>query len=109
MKAYTVIGRAPVRNLEFTNNRVVGQGLKIGVVNKRRRPRRLRIAGNSSDTSVSPAAMNLDGIKGLTVTANTVPLTEGKMAQVRFSCNVTVSNNSYPGGSGQVSIVKPSC
>jgi hypothetical protein len=53
--------------------------------------------------------MNLDGIDGLTVTGNTVPLTSGTMAQVRYSCAVSVTGNSYPGGSKQVSIVEPSC
>jgi hypothetical protein len=103
MKAYTVIGNAPIRDQAFTNNRVVGQGLKIGVVDGDYRPQRLYIAGNSSDTPVAPAAMNLDGVAGLTVSGNTVPMTGGTMAQVGGSCNVSVSGNSYPGGSKEVS------
>jgi hypothetical protein len=98
MKAYTVIGNAPVSEQEFTNNRVVGQGLKIGVVDRTHRPEGLLIAGNSTDTATSPAAMNLDGIRGLTVSGNSVPLTTGTMADVNGSCGVAIGGNSYPGG-----------
>jgi len=107
MKAYTVIGNAPVADQAFTNNRLVGQGLKIGVVNRTYRPRRLRITGNSSDTAAAPAAMNIDGVDGLTVSGNTVPLTSGTMAKVDSSCDVSVSGNSYPGGSQEASITNP--
>jgi hypothetical protein len=107
MKAYTVIGNAPIRDQAFTNNRVVGQGLKIGVVDGVSRPARLTIAGNSSDTPAAPHAMNLDGVDGLAVSGNTVPLTGGTMAQVDSSCGVSVSGNSYPGGSQEASITNP--
>lgn len=109
MKAYTIIGNAPVSDQAFTNNRVVGQGLKIAVVNKSHRPQQLKITGNSSDTPAAPAAMNLDGIDGATVSNNTVPLTSGMMAQVDSSCNVNVSGNSYPGGSSEASITNSTC
>ncbi len=104
MKAYTVIGNAPVIDQEFINNRVVGQGLKIGVVNGTYRPQQLRIGGNSSDTAVAPAAMNFDGIEGLVVSGNTVAMTSGTMASVDSSCGVNISGNSYPGGSNEASI-----
>ena len=109
MKAYTVIGNGPVTDQAFTNNRVVGQGLKIGVVDGAYRPEGLRIAGNTSDTPAAPAAMNLDGVSGLIVTGNTVPLTTGTMAQVDGSCDVSVSGNSYPGGTREASITHPRC
>jgi hypothetical protein len=109
MKAYTVIGNAPVSDQKFTNNTVVGQGLKIGVIDRSHRPQRLTITGNSSDTPTAPAAMNLDGIDGATVSSNTVPMTSGTMAQVGSSCNVNVSGNSYPGGSNEASITNSTC
>ena len=109
MKAYTIIGNAPISDQAFTNNRVVGQGLKIGVVDGASRPQDLRISGNTSDTPAAPASMNLDGVNGLTVTGNTVPLTSGTMAQVDRSCSVTVSGNSYPGGSREASVTRPRC
>jgi hypothetical protein len=109
MKAYTVIGNAPVSDQKFTNNTVVGQGLKIGVIDRSHRPQRLTITGNSSDTPTAPAAMNLDGIDGATVSSNTVPMTSGTMAQVGSSCNVNVSGNSYPGGSNEASVSNPTC
>jgi hypothetical protein len=109
MKAYTVIGNAPVSDVDFTNNRMVGQGLRIGVVNKSHRPRRLTINGNSSDTATAHNAMNLQSVDDLTIRRNTVPLTSGTMAQVAYSCGVDVSGNSYPGGSREASIIDPSC
>jgi hypothetical protein len=96
-----------VSDQAFTNNRVVGQGLKIGVVDGAYRPEQLTIAGNTSDTAVAPAAMNLDGVDDLTVSGNTAPLTSGTMAQVDSSCDVSVSGNAYPGGSKEASIANP--
>lgn len=104
MKAYTVIGNAPISDQEFTNNRVQGQGLKIGVVNRAYNPEALRIAGNSSDTATTPAAMNLDGIRGVTVTGNSVPMTTGTMAAIDSSCGIQVNGNSYPGGTKEYAI-----
>jgi hypothetical protein len=109
MKAYTIIGNAPVRDQQFTNNRVVGQSLEIGVVGRSHRPQNLKISGNSSDTPADPAAMNLDGVDGLIVKGNTVPLSGGTMAQVDSSCNVQVSSNLFPGGSTEASITNATC
>jgi hypothetical protein len=109
MKAYTVIGNAPVSDQEFTNNHVVGQGLKIGVVDKAYRPQQLKISGNSSDTATAPAAMNIEGVDHLVVSGNTVPLTGGTMASVDGSCDVSVSGNSFSGGSQESSITNPTC
>ena len=53
--------------------------------------------------------MEFDGVDGLTVTGNTVPLTGGTMASVNSSCNVSVTGNSYPGGSEEASITGPTC
>ncbi|HZA88864.1 MAG TPA: hypothetical protein VE401_01410 [Solirubrobacterales bacterium] len=110
MKAYTVIGNARVTDQQFTNNRVIGQGLEVGVVNASDRLRRLRISGNVSDTQAKHNALNLEGVDGLTISGNAVPIESGgTMAQVAHSCQVGVSGNSYPGGSREVSVVQPSC
>jgi hypothetical protein len=109
MKAYTVIGRAPVSDQSFTNNRVVGTGLRVGVAPENNRPQRLRIAGNSSDTATGNNAIGVDGVDDLTITGNTIPLTAGTMAHVGTTCRATVSGNQYPGGSAEVGIVAPAC
>jgi hypothetical protein len=108
--AYTVIGNAPVSDQQFTNNRVVGQSLEIGVDDRGGyRPQNLKIRGNSSDTAALPPAMGIAGVDGLTVSGNTVPLGGGTMAQVTRSCNVDVYGNSYPGGSQESSSTNPTC
>jgi hypothetical protein len=109
MKAYTVIGNAPVSDQAFTNNRVVGSGLRVVVENRSDRPQRLAITGNSSDTPTGNNALGIDGVDDLSVTGNTVPLTEGTLAQVAYSCRVAVSGNTYPGGSTEDSIVSSTC
>ena len=80
--AYSVIGNAPIVDQAFTNNRVVGQRMKVEVTNRAYRPQRLRISGNSSNTPGPPAAMNLYGVDGLTVSGNLVPMTGGPMAYI---------------------------
>jgi hypothetical protein len=107
--AYSVIGNAPIVDQAFTNNRLVGQRMKVEVVNRSHRPQRLTITGNSSDTAGAPAAMNLEGVDGLTVSGNTAPLTGGTMAQINGSCDVSVSGNSFPGGSQEATITNPAC
>jgi hypothetical protein len=112
--AWTVIPNAPICDQAFTNNRVVGQGLAIAAMSRPFRPQGLTVTGNTSDTAqgppiMSPTAMDFHNVDGLTVSGNTVPLTSGTMAQVDSSCNVSVSGNSYPGGSQEVSITNPTC
>ncbi len=112
--AWTVIPNAPICDQAFTNNRVVGQGLAIAAMSRPFRPQGLTVTGNTSDTAqgppiMSPTAMDFHNVDGLTVSGNTVPLTNGTMAQVDGSCNVTVSGNSYPGGSQEASITNPAC
>jgi hypothetical protein len=108
--AWTVIGsHAPICDQAFTNNRVIGQGLRIAAIRPTFRPQRLTVTGNTSDTPQGPPAMEFNGVDGLTVSGNTVPLTSGTMAQVDGSCNVSVSGNSYPGGSQEASITNPTC
>jgi hypothetical protein len=109
MAAYSVIGNAPIADQAFTNNRLVGQRMKVEVVNRSHRPQRLTITGNSSDTAGTPSAMNLEGVDGLTISGNTVPLTGGTMANIDGSCGVSVSGNSFPGGSREALITNPAC
>lgn len=109
MKAYTIIGDAPVADQAFTNNRLVGASLRIGVVDRSHRPSGVTITGNTSDTPAPHNAMTLYGITDLTVTGNTVPLVNGTMAYVSKGCNVDVSGNAFPGGSLEVFTADPAC
>ena len=68
------------------------------------RPKRLTVSGNVASSATGSGAMEMEGLDGLTITGNTVPLTNGTMATVSGSCTVGVSGNSYPGGSSEVSI-----
>ena len=109
MKAYTIIGNAPVSAQAFTNNRVIGDSLRIGVTDRLHRPRGVTISGNTSDTAGPNNALSLYGVTGLRVTGNTVPLLVGTMAYVSGACEVTVSGNAYPGGSRETQIADPAC
>jgi hypothetical protein len=109
VKAYTVIGNAPVVDQVFADNRVVGQGLKIGTRDGPYRPRRVRITGNRSDTPTAPAAMNLQGLDDVAVTGNTVPMLGGSLVQALRSCGVRVAGNAFPGGLRQAAAVGPAC
>jgi hypothetical protein len=109
LMAYTVIGNEPVIDQAFTNNRIIGQGLKIGVIDGAFRPQNVTIAGNSSDTPGSPPVMNIYGVDGLTVSDNDVPLVGGTFAQIYDSCGVSVFGNSYPGGQAEAGITEPAC
>jgi hypothetical protein len=125
--AWAVIGNAPIADQAFTNNRFVGRerrgdrgrrrgrdrrlhrGLRIGVFNGVYRPQGLTITGNSSEAAMAPAAMDIDGVDGLSVSGNVVSMTRGMMASIDSSCDVSVAGNSYPGGSREASITNPTC
>ena len=107
--AWALIGNAPITDQAFTNNRVTGQGLRIAALYPTYRPQRVKVTGNRADKDATPAAMDIDGINDLTVTGNTVPMTSGTMAAIHHSCHVSVSGNSYPGGSTEASITNPQC
>jgi hypothetical protein len=102
--AYAVIGNAPVTAQTFSNNRVVGQGLRIGILYPHYRPRGITITGNTSDTATHPVAVEAQGVDGLRVERNTIPMSTGLMAGVQGSCDVAISGNSYPGGSAEYTI-----
>ncbi len=104
MNVYSVVESGPISNQSFTNNHVVGRGLKVGVADPNGagfRPQTVTISGNSSDTAQAPSPINVDNVDGLTITGNTVPMTAGAMAAVTGSCNVAVSGNSFPGGDSE--------
>jgi hypothetical protein len=109
LMAYTVIANAPVSDLAFTNNRIIGQSLEIGIVNRAFRPQNVTIAGNSSDTPGSPPAMNINGADGLTVSGNHVPLKGGTLAEISDSCGVSVFGNSFPGAEAEAGITESAC
>jgi hypothetical protein len=112
MNAYSIVGNGPIRNQSFTNNRVVGEGLKVAVAVPTRggfRPRGVTVAGNSSDEAQAPAAINVDDVDGLTITGNHVPTAGGPMAAVTGSCDVTIAGNAFPGGSIQALVHPTVC
>jgi IPT/TIG domain len=105
--AYSIVASAPITNQFFTNNRVLNDGLKIGIADPMHagyRPKNVTIANNTSNTPQTPSAMNFDNVDGLTVIRNHVPMTGGPMAAVRGSCELSFADNTYPGGSTQALI-----
>jgi hypothetical protein len=101
--AYAIAGSGPVSDQVFANNRVVGERLAVGIITPSGQQRsNVTIAGNVSDTAQWSPAMEIQRVNGLTVDGNTVPMTGGTMATVDSSCDVDVTNNSYPGGSREV-------
>jgi hypothetical protein len=110
--AYAIVLNAPLYQQTFTHNRVVGRGLRIGLVDPGRTAYRaadVTISGNVADTAQFGPAVEAYSIDGLTVTDNTVPLSSGPLAAVSDSCHVTVSGNSYSGGTAEATIIQPSC
>ena len=109
MKAYTIIGNAPVSMQAFTNNRVAGDSLRVGIADRSHRPSGVTIAGNVSETAGPNNALTLYGVTGLKVSQNTVPLTVGTLAYVSGGCNVSIAGNAFPGGSRESFITNPLC
>jgi hypothetical protein len=112
LNAYSVVESGPTSNQRFTNNRVLGHGLKAAVADPTSagfRSRQVRITGNHSDTPQAPAAINVDNVDGLVVRDNTVPMRGGPMAAVRGSCDVVISGNRYPGGSSEALVEPMAC
>jgi hypothetical protein len=110
LMAYTVIANQPVVDQAFTNNRIIGESLRIGVVDGAFRPQNVTVAGNRSDTPGPGPLMNFVGVDGLTVSGNDVPVTGGgTLAQIQDSCGVSAFGNSSPGGEAEVGINEPAC
>jgi Ca2+-binding RTX toxin-like protein len=106
--AYSVVGDAPISAQTFSNNRLVGKGLRLAVLYPTYRPQGVAISGNSSDTAVA-WPMEFHGVDDLTVTNNVVPTSDTPMAVADTSCGVDISGNSYPGGSSQAQIAPWAC
>jgi hypothetical protein len=110
LHAYAMTENAPIRDQSFTNNRVVGQGLRIAAgptTSVYGRPQNVIITGNSSDTPQRPTAISVVSIDGLTITGNHIPLTSGDLVHVHDSCYFNVSGNTYPGGTKELVIYDP--
>jgi hypothetical protein len=110
LHAFSIVESAPISDVTFTNNNVVGQGLKAAVGNQLHgnfRPRNVTFSGNSSDTRQSTVAFNAENVDVLTITDNDVPLTSGTLASVERSCKVKVSNNTFDGGYREVATIDP--
>jgi hypothetical protein len=114
LNAYSVVENAPERNLSFTNNKVLGEGLRVQIVNPGAqdiRPQSVTIAGNSSDTAQWSPAIDAYNVDVLKVAGNTVPMSGGAMANVQNSCAVDISGNSDPGATSEARtmLVPTSC
>jgi hypothetical protein len=110
--AYSIVESAPVGNQWFTNNRVIGQGLKIAVADPGKsgyRASNVTITGNSTDTRTQPAAVNVNGVDRLTVAGNTIPMKGGPMVAVEGACELRISGNTYPGGSAEALVYPTVC
>ena len=104
MNVFSVVETGPISNASFTNNTVIGHGLKIAVGDPTGagfRPQNITISGNSADTPQAPTPINIDNVDGLTITGNSVPMTSGTLIAVTGSCSVSISGNSFPGGSAE--------
>jgi hypothetical protein len=109
---YSIVEGAPVSNQSFTNNRIVGAGLKVAIADPSGASYRatdVTISGNTSDTPQAPAAINVDNVDGLTLTANTVPMTGGPMAAVTGSCGLDIAGNTFHGGSTEALVYPSVC
>jgi hypothetical protein len=108
--AYSIVTNAPNSNQYFTNNKVIGNGLRIGIVNPAGagiRAQNVNITGNTADTATWSPALEIHLVDILNVTNNTIPMSGGTMATVDSSCKVNISGNTYVGGSSQVSNTNP--
>jgi hypothetical protein len=104
--AFALVEDGPISDQAFTNNKVTGRGLRIGILTDGIgiRAQNVTISGNSALSSQVPASIEVHNVDKLTITGNTIPLTSGTMASIDNTCNAVVSSNSYPGGSAQYSI-----
>jgi hypothetical protein len=108
--AFSIVENAPISDITFANNRVVGKGLRAAIgnpFNRNFRPRNITFTSNSSDTRQSAAAFNVENVDVLTITGNVVPLISGTMASVDRSCKINVSNNTFTGGTRQLYTINP--
>ena len=108
--AYSIVTNAPNIDQYFTNNKVVGNGLRIGIVDPNSaavRATNVNITGNTADTATWSPALEVGRVDILNVTNNTVPMGGGTMATVDHSCKVNVSGNVFAGGTTQFTETNP--
>ncbi len=102
-----IIEQRPESGIRFTNNTADGVGMKITAGDPNGvgfRPTGITITGNTSNTAQAPTAFILDNADNVLVTGNTIPMTSGMFAASDNGCNVSISGNTYTGGSTQAYI-----
>jgi len=108
--AYSIVTNAPNIGEYFTNNKVVGNGLRIGIVNPAGasvRATNVTISGNTADTATWSPAIEAHLVDIFNVTNNTVPMSGGTMATTDTSCKVNISGNTFTGGTTQFTNTNP--
>lgn len=108
--AYSIVTNASNIGEYFTNNKVIGNGLRIGIVNPAGasvRATNVNITGNTADTATWAPALETHLVDILNVTNNTIPMSGGTMATVDSSCKVNVSGNIFTGGTTQFTSTNP--
>ena len=90
---FAATGHGPERNVEFSNNVVVGQELRITVQPNGYERTNIRILNNRSDRRVAGPVITAAGCNGLTISGNVQPLSGGALASVSGCSNVTITNN----------------
>ncbi|MFL5758044.1 MAG: hypothetical protein ACJ77N_17325 [Chloroflexota bacterium] len=76
-------GNGPQTNVEVSRNVVTGLPLRIGVWSVEGSPREnFWITDNTSDTVAEGPTMTFEGVKGLTLSGNTQPLSGGPLARI---------------------------
>jgi hypothetical protein len=90
---FAATGAGDENNIEFSNNVVTGQKLRVAVQPNGYKRTNIRILNNRSDTRVSGPVMEFAGCSNLTVTGNVQPLSGGTLASVSGCSNVNISGN----------------
>jgi len=112
---FSAIGRGPVDNVTIAGNRLSGAGMYMAVLAPPgQRRSNIRITRNASDTGYhapGSAALDFEGVDGLTVARNDIPVSGRNMAlaSVSRSCDVTIFGNAISRGSRQARIAPFRC
>ncbi|HSX46344.1 MAG TPA: hypothetical protein VLG27_05100 [Candidatus Saccharimonadia bacterium] len=108
--AYSIVTNAPNIGESFTNNKIVSNGLRVGIVNPTGasvRASNVTISGNTADTPTWSPAIESHLVDVLNITNNTIPMSGGTMATADSSCKVNVSGNTFTGGTTQFTNTNP--
>ena len=90
---FAATGAGDENNIEFSNNVVTGQKLRVAVQPNGYARTNIRILNNRSDTRVAGPVMEFAGCSNLTVTGNVQPLSSGSLATVSGCSGVNISGN----------------